>query len=60
MLDQALVYGIRKVSVVWDRLAGVGPGGGTKHLHDAVVQGSGKAYVLSIRQVSGKPLATSN
>jgi len=47
MLDQALDYGTRKVSFIclWDRQAGDGPGG-TKHLHDAVVQGSGKAYVL--------------
>jgi len=47
MLNQALAYGTRKVSFIclWDRQAGDGPGG-TKHLHDAVVQGSGKAYVL--------------
>jgi hypothetical protein len=47
MLDQALAYGTRKVSFIclWDRQAGDGPGG-TKHLRDAVVQGSGKAYVL--------------
>ena len=47
MLDQALAYKNRKVSLIclWDRQAGNGPGG-TKHLHDAVVQGSGKAYVL--------------
>jgi hypothetical protein len=47
MLDQALAYGTRKVSFIclWDRQAGDGPGG-TKHLHDVVVQGSGKAYVL--------------
>ena len=47
MLDQALAYGSRKVSFIclWDRQAGDGPGG-TRHLHDAVVQGSGKAYVL--------------
>jgi hypothetical protein len=47
MLDQALAYGTQKVSFIclWDRQAGDGPGG-TKHLHDAVVQGSGKAYVL--------------
>ena len=47
MLDRTLTYGTRKVSLIclWDRQAGDGPGG-TKHLHDAVVQGSGKAYVL--------------
>ena len=47
MLDKALAYGARKVSFIclWDRQAGDGPGG-TRHLHDAVVQGSGKAYVL--------------
>lgn len=47
MLNQALAYGTRKVSFIclWDRQAGDGPGG-TKHLHDAVVQGSGQAYVL--------------
>ena len=47
MLNQALDYGTRKVSFIclWDRQAGDGPGG-TKHLHDAVVQASGKAYVL--------------
>ena len=47
MLDKALAYGSRKISFIclWDRQAGDGPGG-TKHLHDAVVQGSGKAYVL--------------
>lgn len=47
MLDQALAYGTQKVSFIclWDRQAGDGPGG-TRHLHDAVVQGSGKAYVL--------------
>jgi len=34
MLDQALAYGMRKVSVIrlWDRQAGDGPGG-TKPLH---------------------------
>jgi hypothetical protein len=60
MLDQALAYGMRKVSVIrlWDRQEGDGPGG-TKHLHDAVVLGSGKAYVIDTT-VSGKPLATSN
>ena len=47
MLDKALAYGARKVSFIclWDRQAGDGPGG-TRHLHDAVVQGTGKAYVL--------------
>jgi len=47
MLDQALAYGTKKVCFIclWDRQAGDGPGG-TKHLHDAVVQGGGKAYVL--------------
>jgi hypothetical protein len=47
MLHQVLAYGARKVSFIclWDRQAGDGPGG-TKHLRDAVVQGSGKAYVL--------------
>jgi hypothetical protein len=47
MLDKALAYGSRKISFIclWDRQAGDGPGG-TKHLHDAVVQGAGKAYVL--------------
>jgi hypothetical protein len=47
MLNQALAYGTSKVSFIclWDRQAGDGPGG-TKHLHDAVVQGSGQAYVL--------------
>jgi hypothetical protein len=47
MLDQALDYGTSKVRFIclWDRQAGDGPGG-TKHLHDAVVQGSGKAYVI--------------
>ena len=47
MLDQARAYGTGKVRFIclWDRQAGDGPGG-TKHLHDAVVQGSGKAYVL--------------
>ena len=52
MLDKALAYGARKVSFIclWDRQAGDGPGG-TKHLHDAVVQGSGKAYVLDTTQL---------
>lgn len=52
MLDQALAYGARKVSFIclWDRQAGDGPGG-TKHLHDAVVQGSGKAYVLDTTEL---------
>lgn len=47
MLDQALAYGTQKVHFIclWDCRAGDGPGG-TKHLHDAVVQGSGKAHVL--------------
>ncbi|MGZ8518754.1 MAG: hypothetical protein ACXWX7_01135 [Candidatus Binatia bacterium] len=47
MLNQALAYGTSKVSFIclWDRQAGDGPGG-TKHLHDAVLQGSGQAYVL--------------
>ena len=47
MLDQALAYGASKVSFIclWDRQAGDGPGG-TKHLHDAIVDASGKAYVL--------------
>jgi hypothetical protein len=47
MLHQALAYGTKKVCFIclWDRQAGDGPGG-TKHLHDAVVQGGGKAYVL--------------
>ena len=47
MLDKALAYGSRKISFIclWDRQAGDGPGG-TRHLHDAVVQGAGKAYVL--------------
>ena len=47
MLDQAFAYGTGKVSFIclWDRRAGDGPGG-TKHLHDAVFQGSGKAYVI--------------
>jgi len=47
MLDQALAYGTEKVRFIclWDRQAGDGPGG-TKHLHDAVVQGGGKSYVL--------------
>lgn len=47
MLDQALAYGSAKVNFIclWDGQAGDGPGG-TKHLHDAVVQASGKAYVL--------------
>jgi hypothetical protein len=52
MLDQALAYGTRNVSFIclWDRQAGDGPGG-TKHLHDAVLQGSGKAYVLDTTQL---------
>ena len=47
MLDRALAYGAGNVCFIclWDRQAGDGPGG-TKHLHDAVVQGSGRAYVL--------------
>jgi len=47
MLGEALAYGKKKVCFIclWDRRAGDGPGG-TKHLHDAVVQGGGKAYVL--------------
>ena len=47
MLDQALAYGTKKVCFIclWDRRAGDGPGG-TKHLHDAVIQRGGKAYVL--------------
>ena len=47
MLDQALAYGPKKLRFIclWDRQGGDGPGG-TKHLHDAVVQGGGKAYVL--------------
>lgn len=47
MLDQALAYVTEKVSFIclWDRQASDGPGG-TKHLHDAVMQASGKAYVL--------------
>jgi hypothetical protein len=52
MLDQALAYGTRKVSFIclWDRRAGDGPGG-TKHLYDAVLQSSGKAYVLDTTQL---------
>jgi hypothetical protein len=51
-LGQALAYGIRKVSFIclWNRQAGDGPGG-TKHLHDAVVQGSGKAYLLDTTEL---------
>jgi hypothetical protein len=47
MLDQALAYGTRIVTFIclWDRRSGDGPGG-TKHLHDTVVRGSGKVYVL--------------
>jgi hypothetical protein len=47
MLDQAFRYGTGKVCFIclWDRRGGEGPGG-TKHLHDAVVQGAGKAHVL--------------
>jgi hypothetical protein len=47
MLDQALAYGAKKLRFIclWDRRAADGPGG-TKHLHDAVVQDGGKAYVL--------------
>lgn len=47
MLDQALAYGTKKVCFIclWDCRGGDGPGG-TKHLHDAVIQGGGKAYVL--------------
>ena len=47
MLDQALAYGSAKVNFIclWDGQAGDGPGG-TKHLHEAVVQAAGKAYVL--------------
>jgi hypothetical protein len=52
MLDKALAYGARKVSFIclWDRQAGDGPGG-TKHLHDAVVQGAGKSYVLDTTEL---------
>jgi hypothetical protein len=47
MLDRAVAYGSRNIRFIclWDRKAGDGPGG-TKHLHDAVEQGAGKAYVL--------------
>ncbi len=47
MLDQAFRYGTGKVCFIclWDRQGGDGPGG-TKHLHDAVIQGGGKAHVL--------------
>jgi len=47
MLNHAVVYGAQNIRFIclWDGKAGDGPGG-TKHLHDAVVQGSGKAYVL--------------
>jgi len=47
MLDQELAQGPSEVRFIclWDRQAGDRPGG-TKHLHGAVVQGSGKAYVL--------------
>jgi hypothetical protein len=47
MLDQAFTWGSQKVRFIclWDRQAGDGPGG-TKHLHDAVVKGAGKAFVL--------------
>ena len=47
MLDRALAYGSQNIRFIclWDRKAGDGPGG-TKQLHDAVEQGSGKAYVL--------------
>jgi hypothetical protein len=52
MLDHALAYGTRKVSFIClrDRQAGDAPGG-TKHLHDVVVQGSGNAYVLNTTQL---------
>ena len=47
MLDRAVAYGSRNISFIclWDGKAGDGPGG-TKHLHDAVEQGAGKACVL--------------
>lgn len=47
MLNHAVVYGSQNIRFIclWDRKAGDGPGG-TKHLHDVVVQGSGQAYVL--------------
>ena len=47
MLNHAVVYGAQNIRFIclWDGKAGDGPGG-TKHLHDAVVQGSGEAYVL--------------
>jgi hypothetical protein len=47
MLHQALAHVTARVNFIclWDRQAGDGPGG-TKHLYDAVVQASGKAYVL--------------
>ena len=47
MLNHAVVYGSQNIRFIclWDRKVGDGPGG-TKHLHDVVVQGSGQAYVL--------------
>jgi hypothetical protein len=47
MLDRAVDYGSRNIRFIclWDRKAGDGPGG-TKHLHDEVEKGAGKAYVL--------------
>jgi len=47
MFDRAAAYGSRNIRFIclWDRKAGDGPGG-TKHLHDAVEQGAGKACVL--------------
>ena len=47
MLNHAAVYGAQNIRFIclWDGKAGDGPGG-TKHLHDTVVQGSGQAYVL--------------
>ena len=47
MLDRAVAYGPQNIRFIclWDGKAGDGPGG-TKHLHDAVEQGSGESYVL--------------
>lgn len=47
MLNHAVVYGSQNIRFIclWDGKTGDGPGG-TKHLHDVVVEGTGKAYVL--------------
>lgn len=52
MMHTALVWGPEKVRFVclWDGREGDGPGG-TKQMHDAVIEHSGQAYILNTTQL---------